>query len=149
MCSGACACSCVHRCMCVCRHMCVHACGIQSSISSVSPHLSPPYLWRQGLSLNLELSVTHLDCLVNWISGLPCLCPASNQHWDYRCALQHPDFCVVSRDLNVGPDSCVVILYQLSQLPAHVFCFCNTAVQENCKGPEMPSKVNTGMIRCG
>lgn len=42
------------RCVCVCSFACV--CKGQRSMLSISLGLSPPYLWKQGLSLNPGLT---------------------------------------------------------------------------------------------
>lgn len=46
--------------------------------SFISVHLFPPYILRQALSLNLELTG-------QWTLGI--LLPLHSQHWSYRCLL--------------------------------------------------------------
>lgn len=58
----------VYACVCVsvCGHPCVHMCGSKQFIEGTFLYLSPAYILRQELSLNLELTVqedTGSSCL--------------------------------------------------------------------------------------
>lgn len=88
-------------CMCVHEHVCVYT--YSKCMSHGGQRLTPAYILKQHLSLNLELT-NQLDWLASESPtptlGLPISAP---QYWSYSCELSHPAFMCVLKNPHSSP----------------------------------------------
>lgn len=116
-------CVCVHGYTCFCISMCT-CMHMQNAWVNIFFSNSPLYSLRQGLPLNLELTVW-LDWLANEFQGSTCVCLPSARIMDIECLISL-NFLVGSGKLNLDLHVCTVSTLPTDPFPQftlQMFCF--------------------------